>query len=132
MSAADIEVVRGSFALWNEGNFEALDRFYTDDVVFHSATLDLVGKTVHGKDALLEAAAQMDDDWSTLLFEIDEIFEAEAGVVSLHRVTGVGRASGLEVSNAIAAIFELRDGRICREWVYLDRDEALAAAGARK
>jgi ketosteroid isomerase-like protein len=132
MSSDDIDVVRRSFAPWSERDADALADFYTEDVVFHSATLDLVGKTVVGLEGLRKAMAQMFDDWATMRWEIDEIFEAEAGVVSLHRVIGVGRASGLEVTNAIASIYEMRDGRICREWVYEDRGEALAAAGARK
>src|SRR5687767_9827071 len=112
MSAEDLEVVRSSFGPWNEDDFDALSQFYTDDVVFHSAHADLVGRTVQGKDALREAIAAGRADWSAMRWEIDELFETETGVVSLHRVIAVGRTSGIEVTNEIAAIYELRDGRI--------------------
>jgi limonene-1,2-epoxide hydrolase len=33
------------------------------------------------------------------------------------------------VTKSVTGIFEVRDGRIVREWVYADRAEALEAAG---
>jgi ketosteroid isomerase-like protein len=132
MSQAEIEVVRESFDLWSRGDIDALTERFTDDCVFHSAITDLVGKTVAGTEGLRRIAAQMADEWSALRWEIDEIFEAENGVLTLHRVIGLGRASGIELSNELAGLYQIRDGRICSARIYLDRDEALRAAGPRK
>ena len=50
-------------------------------------------------------------------------------VVTLHRVIATGRASGIETVRDLGGLLELRDGLVVKQWIYLDRDEALAAAG---
>ena len=42
---------------------------------------------------------------------------------------GTGRASGIEVSTGEWHVWTLRDGRVARLQMFLDRDEALEAAG---
>ena len=53
-------------------------------------------------------------------------------VVSFYRGTGVGRESGVEVVRDLTGVYRIRDGKIASERIYLDRDEALEAAGLRK
>jgi ketosteroid isomerase-like protein len=132
MSQADIEVVRRSIEVWSKGDIDALTELFTHDCVFHSAVTDLVGKTITGIEGLRRIAAQMADEWSAIRWEIDEIFEAENGIVTLHRVIGLGRTSGIETTRELAGLYQLRDGAISRSWIYLDRDEALRDAGPRK
>jgi hypothetical protein len=52
--------------------------------------------------------------------------------VSFYRGRGIGRQSGVEVVRDLAAVYRIRDGLIASERIYLDRDEALEAAGLRK
>jgi ketosteroid isomerase-like protein len=53
-------------------------------------------------------------------------------VVSFYRGVGVGRESGVEVVRDLTGVYRIRDGKIASERIYLDRDEALEAAGLRK
>jgi ketosteroid isomerase-like protein len=50
-------------------------------------------------------------------------------VVTATRVYGRGRRSGMEISQLLFDVFELRDGKVLRVTEYLDRERALQAAG---
>jgi ketosteroid isomerase-like protein len=131
MSEEDLEVVRRSFDshAWDRADWDTLKELYDEDVVFHSSIVDIVGKTVVGHEALRRFMTEIQEEWTALRWELEEIFEAPRGIVTFHRVVGIGRTTGLEVTKAVTGLFEVRDGRIVREWVYADRAEALEAAG---
>lgn len=58
---------------------------------------------------------------------------AEETVLVFARESGRGKDSGIEVrSRRITGVYELRDGKIVRFKAYLDRAEALQAAGLRE
>jgi ketosteroid isomerase-like protein len=112
-----------------QGRLGHLKDLYDEDVVFHSSIVDIVGKTVVGHEAFRRFMTEIQEEWTSLRWELEEIFEAPRGIVTFHRVVGIGRTTGLEVTKAVTGIFEVRDGRIVSEWVYADRAEALEAAG---
>jgi ketosteroid isomerase-like protein len=56
-------------------------------------------------------------------------WKGDGVVLSFYRAVGIGRHSGLEVVREVAAVHRIRIGLIASERVYLDRDEAVAAAG---
>jgi len=64
--------------------------------------------------------------------DLERIFDGDGVVVGFYRVFGTGRRSGVEVARDLAAVYRIRDGLIASEWVYLDRAEALEAAGLRR
>jgi len=43
-----------------------------------------------------------------------------------------GKGSGVEMETDTAMVYEVRDGRVVRIQGYMDRDEALEAAGLRE
>ena len=53
----------------------------------------------------------------------------ESPVVTLHRVIATGRITGIQTIRELGGVLELRDGLVISQWIYLDRAEALAAAG---
>jgi hypothetical protein len=50
-------------------------------------------------------------------------------VESFYRSISVGRKSGAEVARDLTGVSRIRDGLIASETVYVDREEALIAAG---
>ena len=100
MSEEDLEVVRRSFDshAWDRADWDTLKDLYDEDVVFHSSIVDIVGKTVVGHGALREFMTEIQEEWTSLRWELEEIFEAPRGIVTFHRVVGIGRTTGLEVT----------------------------------
>jgi ketosteroid isomerase-like protein len=68
--------------------------------------------------------------WEDLEIEFEGARALPDGrVISLIRLSGRGRASGVPVSLAAADVFTLRDGKIVHMDAYPERDEALKAVG---
>jgi ketosteroid isomerase-like protein len=53
-------------------------------------------------------------------------------VVCFYNGMAVGRGSGVKLERELTALFRVRDGKIASESIYLDRDDALEAAGLRE
>jgi ketosteroid isomerase-like protein len=66
-----------------------------------------------------------DDAWDV----VEEIVEDGEVVVAATMVFGRGRRSGMEISQRLFDVFELRNGKVLRVTEYLDREGALQAAG---
>ena len=84
---------------------------------------------VRGHDALVRWIERWLEAWDDAWDEIDEIVEAGEIVVAAIRVHGRGRKSGMEISQRLFDVWELRDGRVLRIREYLDPDHAFKAAG---
>jgi ketosteroid isomerase-like protein len=133
MSRENVEVVRRSFEVWNEGDVDAIRRLYTEDVVIETPEVfAIAGPTFAGDDPVGRFVAGLKKEWIDSRWEVERIFDCGDVIVSFHRTTAIGRRSGAEVSRDFAGVFRIRDGLIASEHIYLDRDEALEAAGLRK
>ena len=61
-----------------------------------------------------------------------EYSTATAWLLAFIECSALAGAAGVEVARDLAAVYRIRDGLIASEWVYLDRAEALEAAGLRR
>ena len=128
MSEEDLEIVRRSFTAWNEGDVDALRRLYAEDVVVKPAITEL-GRPLEGDDPIGRWTTTMRETWAEVHWEIDRIFEVGDVVVCFYNGMAVGRGSGVQLERELTALFRVRDGKIASESIYLDREEALEAAG---
>jgi ketosteroid isomerase-like protein len=87
--------------------------------------------TIRGHAALIRWVERWLEAWDDAWDEVDEIIEAGEIVVAAIRVHGRGQLSGMEISQRLFDVFELRDGRVVRIREYLDPEQALEAAGLR-
>ena len=124
----NVEIVRRSFEAWNEGDVEAIRRCYTEDAVLESPITEF-GRTYQGDDPLGRWISEQRETWSETHWDVERIFEGDGAVVCFYRSISTGRASGIEVVRDLTAVFRIRDGLIASDRVFLDRDEALKAAG---
>jgi ketosteroid isomerase-like protein len=85
--------------------------------------------TIRGHDAIVRWISRWLEAWDEFRDEIEEVTAAGGPVVAAIRVNGRGRESGMEISQRLFHVIELRDGKILRLWEYLDRRQALEAAG---
>ena len=130
MSQENLEIVRRFMAAWSDHDRAAMARDLHPDAVFHSAITNVVGQTFEGRDQILAVFDRWDEDWSDIYWEIDELVDVDDHrVVTFHRVIATGRVTGIQTVRELGGVIELRDGLVVSQRIYLDRDEALRAAG---
>ena len=87
-------------------------------------------QVLRGPEAVLEYMREIQEPWEEFGVEVEQLIEADDAVVVFMRETGQARHGGPEVQNDTAMIFKVRQQRVVEITGYLDRDEALRAAGA--
>jgi ketosteroid isomerase-like protein len=114
-----------------EGLFQAPGLgFLSQDVELDVSEL-LDGRVIRGREAV---QAYLDslriDVWQELTMDIEEIAEESNVLVTLVRLQGVGRGSGVPVDLPAAWVSTLRDGQVASARFTLDREGALEAVGS--
>ena len=131
MSQESVEIVRRQFALLSQGDDAVWDELPPEAVFDFSRRL-INPVVLRGRDkvrAWIERESQM---WEgdRVGYEPKELIDAGDKVLAFVRVSGRGKASGVEVEAYVWSVFTFRDGRPV-EWTYFgdDRAAALEAAG---
>jgi ketosteroid isomerase-like protein len=124
------EVVRELSAAWNADDQERQAQVLDPDVVQHGTRGGIdEGRVIRGREAVLEYWEDVGDTWQSLSFELERLIEADDVAVVFWRETARSRHSDLAIGYDTASVFRIRDGRIVEMTGYLDREEALQAAG---
>jgi ketosteroid isomerase-like protein len=84
---------------------------------------------LRGREGLKRWISTTREIWDEWRFEPERFLSAGDRVVVLVRVLARGAISGVRLDRETAHIWTLEDGRVTRCEVYLDRSEALEAAG---
>ena len=131
MSQANIETVREQHAVFDqlvEGReIGSWVYGYFDPACEYRPVEEL--EPVCGHRALIEWTERWLEAWSSWSESIEEIIDGGEVVFSAATINARGLTSGLEIQQRIFYVFEMRDGKILRLVEYLDRDDALEAAG---
>ncbi|HEY7152245.1 MAG TPA: nuclear transport factor 2 family protein [Solirubrobacterales bacterium] len=69
------------------------------------------------------------EPWESYHIEVEEFIDAGDDVISLARVRAQSARGGVPVEHSPAALWSVRHGKIVRVRFYLERAEALEAAG---
>jgi ketosteroid isomerase-like protein len=114
-----------------EGLFQAPGLgFLSQDVELDVSEL-LDGRVLRGRQAVQAYLDSLRTDvWQELTMDIEEIAEESDVLVTLVRLQGVGRGSGVPVDLPAAWVSTLRDGRVASARFTLDREGALEAVGS--
>jgi ketosteroid isomerase-like protein len=122
----NVEVVRSFFAAVEAEDFAAALWLIDPEVVW----LPSEGGTYHGLQGVSEAFASWMESWDEHRIKTEEVVEVgEDQVLAAIHIVARGKHSGIETDTRFFHLHTLRDGRISRMVEYLDRDEAVAAAG---
>ena len=91
-----------------------------------------VARTYRGRDGLREWFDEVMEAWESIHVEVEETAEAadDRAFVGLF-LTGRGAGSGVETKLRAWQVNWFADGKTARRRVFLERDEALEAAGLR-
>jgi ketosteroid isomerase-like protein len=133
MSQENVDIVRSLSAPWGRGDFSSAE-WADPDIEWVMADGPAPGSWF-GVGGMVEGWREFLGAWEDWRGEAEEYRELEGGrVLVLFHFTARGKASGMEagkVSTKGALLFQLREGKVIKLVVYLDRANALEAVGLR-
>ena len=132
MSQENVELVRQLVRAFNEQNPKAAAVVLTPDAEWRPAYTGggaVEGAVYRGPDGFRQYLEDLAETWSEIEGLIDEFREVGEQLLMFARIRFVGRASGLEMTQAITGLFTFRNGKIAVAQYFLERAGALEAAG---
>jgi ketosteroid isomerase-like protein len=130
MTSEALAVVRTFFELTAADDEAGILEHLDPDVVWFGTRGGLDGhRVVRGPDAFLDYLREVEEPWERFEVEIERLIEVGDTVVAFMRETAQASRGNLDVQNETAAILKVRERKIVEVRGYLDRDEALRAAG---
>jgi ketosteroid isomerase-like protein len=114
---------------FNSQSFDALLRRLTDDFSWHEAPEIPGPKAVDSRAEFARYLRGFDQLWDEFRFDVREIREAGDTLYVRVLLRGRGRASAHDLELEIHHVWQVRDGLFAGMRAYMDRGEALAAAG---
>src|SRR3954447_3908258 len=140
MSREHVDVVRRLYSFRLDatgmvrGNFDNvfLDYFHADVEIVPPLSYPDIESSYRGQEGVRRWFQQMDEIWDNWRMEPERFFDAGSQVVVFVHVSGRAKQSGAALAISAAHVVTLRDGRVTRADVFLDRSDALEAAGLRE
>jgi ketosteroid isomerase-like protein len=129
MSQANVDFLRDGYARFNAGERTAGLWFWHPDAEYHASREDPDAAVHRGIDAIRKQFASWVEAYPDLKIEILEAKDGGDQVFLWVRFSGHGAASGIPLEMELAHVYTVRDGRAARVVEYMDRQEALEAAG---
>jgi ketosteroid isomerase-like protein len=122
------ELVRRTWARWNDGDRAVPEEEVDPEVVVHSALTQAVYR---GYDGVERWMSEIDEQFSDWKLALDSVEEPRDGlVVAIGSISMRGRQSGLDLQQPASWFIELRDGRLLTLRNFTD-PEAAAEFAAR-
>jgi ketosteroid isomerase-like protein len=133
VSQQNVEIIREFLEAFNRRDFAASLDAIDPDVEWHPPPDIPNAAIATGHAALIANWRDWLGAWDYYRFLPEEILEGTGEkVLVVGHESGQGTDSGIEArSRRVTAVYQLRDGKIVRFKAYLDRAEALQAAGLR-
>jgi len=129
MSQENVELVRESFARWNEGDYDFLFNSTAPDIELLSRFGSLTGEPYRGHEGVREWLADIQQSFERFDLWLDDVRDLGDDVLALGGIELRARGSGLDMKEPMGWVFEIRDGRLARMWFYSQPSEALEAVG---
>jgi ketosteroid isomerase-like protein len=132
MSQENVEIVRGQLKAFADGGLDALaEEFWNEDINWRAleGAIDDVGE-MHGREAVRRYVQDWLDMFDGFTVVPEELLAVgDDRVVAVQRIAGHAKVSGVETELRFAVVYTVRDGQIVRGREYVDREQALEAAG---
>jgi ketosteroid isomerase-like protein len=131
MSHENVELVRWLYGLIADGDVEsAFPEHAVDDFEVRVPPLyPDTPEVFRGRDGIAEWTAMIDEVWAEWRFVPERYFDAGETVVVFARLIATARTSGVHLEREVAHLWVVEEGRAISVQAYLERDEALEAAG---
>ena len=132
MSKEDVEAFKRGLEAGNRGDVDGLLDELHPKIEWHSALHVLMGgqQTVfRGHDGVRRMIRDLYETFAEVRIEMSEFRDLGDGLVAIGSTRTRGKASGIETETPLAFVTEIKDGKTISIRAYLDREEALEAAG---
>ena len=135
MAKGNIDLIRRGYEAGNQGGIEAvcdfIDQFADPEIEFRAVGRLPDAGRVRGPAAVKTFFARLFEslDWHV---ETEEFIDAGDSVVVVTRQIARGKASGLEVTNRLVAVWGIRRAKVTSVDFYRTKNEALEAVGLRE
>ena len=126
MSQENVKLVKAVFRGWDEAGVEGMLPLFHEDIEYLPYE---EGRAVHGHEALRRYFERWMEPWEEFRVGPTEFLEKGEYVLNGVTMTARGRGSGVETKMESWQVWLVREGKAARWEEYLDRSDALAAAG---
>lgn len=131
MSQEDVEVVLRLSEANERRDWDAVFDAYAPDIEWEDCS-GLWGDwgTAKGHEGLRQAWRRWFEVLGDVEWQLDgDPIDADNDVVATYRVHGRGRGSGVAVDQRLTLVWSVRGGKVARVRAFLERSQALEAAG---
>ena len=129
MSQENIELARETYAAFNRRDLESVLKVCDPEVEVHDPP-QMPDSSIHrGHEAVMRDWQETFDAFDEFSVEVEEYRDLGDTLLVFLRYRGRGQGSGVPVEAQIAHVLTVREGKLVRMRQFLDRDEALEAAG---
>jgi uncharacterized protein len=135
MSEENVEALKRGFEAFNRRDVEALLEVLDPGVEWFPALLASIagGAAVYrGHEGVREMVRDVGETFEETHAGLREIRDLGNRLVAIGHVRARGKASGAWTESPLCYVVDYRGGKVIRVQTYLDRDEALEAAGLRE
>ncbi len=131
MSRENVGVVRRMYEAFNRlaenGDFVAYVGEHFDPDCEYGPVEE--AEPVRGRTEMVDWHERWFEAWDEFWADVDEVIEAGDRVLTVLTVHGRGGVSGMQIDQRFFHVFDIRHDKILRMEEFVDRDEALEAAG---
>ena len=132
MASENVELVRSIYADWERGDWNSTAYAFDPEMEF--ARIGRPDFAEHlgewrGFDEMRAALLAWMRSWEDIRVQAERVIDLGDRVLVLSRQSGRGKRSGVPLDTEYGDIFTIRDGKIVRWELYMERADALAAAG---
>jgi ketosteroid isomerase-like protein len=129
MSKEHADTIRRAYEVWNESGPAAVtDQFWAEDAVYREGPGWPNAGVYRGRAAALERMRSLVELLGPIEVRLDELIDLEDGRF-VACTSMVGEGASAPYTQSFAVVHRLRDGLIVEADYYLDRAQALQAAG---
>jgi ketosteroid isomerase-like protein len=129
MSQEKVETAKKLTAALNRFDVDAFADCCTADFEWFPVLGAVEGTSFRGREGIEECFGEFREAWEEYRYVIDEIRDLGDSVLTLGRLEGRGRGSGIPVEWPIGSLGDFREGKVWRIRGFPDHGEALRAAG---
>jgi ketosteroid isomerase-like protein len=131
VSEENVETVRMALRALDRRDVDGYLRIASPNIEVITPASEMEGASV-GHAGMRRFFAELETSTKSSSFEVSEIRAVGPRVLALFTLTIVGRTSGAKTSVDVAGVYSFEDNKVRRAHIYLEREEALEAAGLRE